>query len=114
MSEVDWRGRVGSLLERNVKDNYRQYIDEFLLNLEKLYQKWSRADKELMEKYAYNITILSSNSDKPNVVRAKTNAFYAYLVYKGYITAYKAMREKLVAGGESLYTWLRMYRALSL
>ncbi len=43
------------------------------------------------------------------------NAFYAYLVHRGgYITAYKAMREKLVAGGESLYTWLRMYRALSL
>jgi len=38
--------------------------------------------------------------------------FEAYLVYKGYVTAYRLMRDKYVAGGESLYTWLRMYRKI--
>jgi len=40
------------------------------------------------------------------------NSYYAYLVYKGYVTAYRLMRDKYVAGGESLYTWLRMYRKI--
>ncbi|WP_243678259.1 hypothetical protein [Vulcanisaeta distributa] len=46
--------------------------------------------------------------------RAKLNAFYAFLVFRGgYATAYRVLRDRLVAGGgESIYTWLRLYREL--
>ncbi|WP_243675662.1 hypothetical protein [Vulcanisaeta distributa] len=46
------------------------------------------------------------------MIKAKLNSYYAYLVYKGYVSAYRLMKDKYVAGGESIYTWLRAYRKI--
>ena len=112
---MDWREHYLSVLRTRVREPFknellfREFID-FLVDLERV---WWHGDPKLREKYAYNFAVLEAVSEKPNVVSAKLNAFYAYLVYKGYVSAYRLMRDKYVAGGESIYTWLRMYRELT-
>lgn len=107
---VDYYRRV---LMEGVREPFRdeKLINEFLEFLGKLFDRWWHGDPSLRGKYAYNVAILRANSKNNIVIRAKLNAYYAYLVHMGYVTAYMLMRDKYVAGGESLYTWLRMYRA---
>lgn len=109
-SERDWREQVLEVLKKNIKSPYDQWISEFIDFLDKLYVKWNNAERNVKEKYAYHMALLMADSDRTNVIRAKLNSYYAYLVYKGYASAYKLMKNKVVAGGESIYTWLRMYR----
>jgi hypothetical protein len=40
------------------------------------------------------------------------NMFAAYLVYRGLATQYWLIKNKFVAGGESIATWLRLLRKL--
>ena len=107
----DFLKHVQEVLEQNVKF-MKDKIPEYLDFLVKVIEKWENSSSELKEKYAYNIALLKANSKKTNVVKAKLNSFYAYLVYKGYTSAYRLMKDKIVSGGESIYTWLRMYREL--
>ncbi|MEZ0249012.1 MAG: hypothetical protein ABWJ97_07035 [Thermoproteus sp.] len=45
--------------------------------------------------------------------RVLVNMFAAWLVEKGAVSQYFLIRNKLVAGGESIATWLRALRALN-
>ncbi len=109
---VIWLDLVREVLKKNVKPPFDKYIDEFVDFLDRLYVVWNNSDRPLKEKYAYHMAILQANSTKVNVVRARLNAFYAYLVFRGYVSAYRLLKDRVVAGGESLYTWLRLYREL--
>ena len=110
--KIDWKDKFKDVLKKNVKSPYDIHIEEFMKFIDELYEKWWNADIKLRGKYAYNMNLLMALSDKTNVIKAKLNAYYAYLVYRGYTSAYKLMKNKVVAGGESIYTWLRMYREL--
>lgn len=105
---------VAEVLRGNVKAPYDAYIDEFIDQLVVMVEKLNNSDMEVRNKFRYGISILTSPSNKPNIIRAKINAYYAYLVYRGYVSAYSVLKNKLVAGGESLYTWIRMYRSLNI
>jgi len=107
-----WKNELRDVLLERVKDPYKDKINEYIEFLDTLYDRWWNGDVKTREYYAYHMALLMAKSDKPNVIRAKLNSYYAYLVYKGYVTAYRLMRDKYVAGGESLYTWLRMYRKI--
>jgi len=107
-----WKTVLSEILDANVKDNFKKHISEFIEFVERLYNVWWNGDPEVRNYYAYHMALLMADSKKTNVVKAKTNSFYAYLVYKGYVSAYRLMKDKYVAGGESIYTWLRMYRKL--
>ncbi len=108
----DWKVNVEDTLKKSVKSPYDQYVQEFMKFLEDLDEKWWSSDESTRNKFAYHMALLKADSNKTNVVRAKINSYYAYLVYKGYVSAYKLMKNKVVAGGESIYTWLRMYREI--
>ena len=110
--ERDWKEILRDVLEKNVKDPFKGYIGEYLEFIDRLYNVWWNSDPKLKGDYAYHMALLTANSNKTNVIKAKINSFYAYLVYKGYVSAYRLMKDKYVAGGESIYTWLRMYRRL--
>lgn len=112
--EDSTRESLERVLRSFVKQPYDAYIEEFISQLPKIVEKLNNSDSETRNKFRYNISILTSPSSKPNILRAKVNAYYAYLVYRGYYTAYSMIKNKLVAGGESLYTWIRMYRSLGL
>jgi hypothetical protein len=45
-------------------------------------------------------------------VKILVNMFAAYLVHRGLATQYWLIKNKLVAGGESIATWLRLLRKL--
>ena len=106
---MSWKEEYRRLLEERVKD-YGDWIREYLDFLDRLVNAWWNGPVDAREKYAYHFALLQAVPRKENVIRAKLNAYYAYLVYKGYVTAYRLMKFKYVAGGESIYTWLRMYR----
>ncbi len=110
--ERDWKEDLRGVLMKYVREQFRDKIDEYLKFLDELYERWWNSDEDTRSYYAYHMALLMAKSEKPNVIRAKLNAFYAYLVYKGYVSAYRLMKEKYVAGGESIYTWLRMYRKI--
>jgi len=97
------------VLTKVVHEDYKSRIDEFLDFADRLVSEWWSGRHNVREKYAYAMNILIAKSTKNNVVNAKKNAYYAYWVYKGYESAYSFMKRKLVAGGESLYTWIRLY-----
>lgn len=105
---------VRSILKAHIKPPYDIYIDEFVNALKGIEDRLNNSDAEVRNRYRYNLSLLMSKSSKPNIIRAKVNAYYAYLVYRGYVTAYSILKGKLVAGGESLYTWIRMYRSLGI
>jgi len=108
-------GRVVlDVLRGSVKAPYDSYISEFIDQLAVMMEKLNNSDAETRNKFRYGLSILTSPSNKPNIIRAKINAYYAYLVYRGYVSAYSVLKSKLVAGGESLYTWIRMYRSLNI
>ncbi len=107
-----WKDKIADVLRRNVKSPYDQHISEYIEFLERLYRVWSSSSESIKRKYRYHMSLLAADSSKENIVRAKLNSFYAYLVYRGHVSAYRLMRSKLVAGGESVYTWLRMYREI--
>jgi len=109
---VFWLDLIREILKKHVREPFDRYIDEFIEFLDRLYVTWNNSDRGLKEKYAYHMALLQANSTKINVVRARVNAFYAYLVFKGYVSAYRLLKDKVVAGGESIYTWLRLYREL--
>ena len=91
----------------------RLYLIDFISFLERLLEKWRQSKPYLREKYAYNIALLTSKKARGNTLRARYNAFIAYLVHRKVITSYEAIYVyRLVPGGESIYTWLRMYRDL--
>ncbi len=92
-----------------------ELLSEFIIKfLPHLYTCWWEADPDTKAKYAYNMTVLFTISNNQSFRVGKYNAFIAYCIYRGYTTAYMAMKFRLVSGGESVYTWLRMYRALRL
>ncbi|KUO80686.1 MAG: hypothetical protein RXN89_04105 [Vulcanisaeta sp.] len=105
-----WKDELRDVLTKYVRDPFKDRIDEYLGFLDTLYDKWWNGDVKTREYYAYHMALLMAKSDKPNVIKAKLNSYYAYLVYRGYVSAYRLMKDKYVAGGESIYTWLRMYR----
>ncbi len=105
-----WKDELKDVLTKYVKDPFKDKIDEYLSFLDPLVDKWWNGDVKTREYYAYHMALLKARSDKNNVIRAKLNSYYAYLVYRGYVSAYRLMRDKYVAGAESLYSWLRMYR----
>ncbi len=108
--EIKWdREFMRDVLSKVVHEDYRSRIDEFLDFVDALVNKWWNSRLDIREKYAYAMNVLLAKSTKNNVINAKKNAYYAYLVYKGYWSAYWFMRRRLVAGGESLYTWIRLY-----
>ncbi len=109
-NEKDWKEYIREILTKNVKQPYDSHIDEFIGFLDKLVSAWDSSNTSKKEKYAYHIALLQATSNRTNVIRAKLNAYYAYLVYKKYTSAYRLMKSKVVAGGESIYTWLRLYR----
>jgi hypothetical protein len=45
-------------------------------------------------------------------VKILVNMFAAYLVYRGLATQYWLIKNKFVAGGESIATWLRLLKKL--
>ena len=108
-----WVDYYRSVLMENVREPFRdeELINEFLEFLGQLFDRWRRGEQKLKEKYAYNVALLRASSKNDLVIRAKLNAYYAYLVHMGYTTAYTLMKGRYVAGAESLYTWIRMYRA---
>ncbi|NPA22939.1 MAG: hypothetical protein GXO23_01385 [Crenarchaeota archaeon] len=108
--EKNWREHFKEILIKNVRQPYDSHIDEFINFLDKLIRTWDMSDENVKSRYAYHITLLQALSNRTNVIRAKLNAYYAYLVFRKHASAYKLMKSKVVAGGESLYTWLRMYR----
>ncbi len=108
----NWEENIRELLKSSIKYPYDNYLDEFIHFLEKLCEIWQKCPQEVKERYAYHLALLQADSNKLNVVRAKINAYYAYLVFRGYTTVYKLIKNKFVAGGESVYTWLRLYRDL--
>jgi hypothetical protein len=109
---VAYKDRLREVLLNNVREPFKGKIDEYLEFLDNLFDRWWNGDEEVREKYAYHVAILTANSDKHLVVRAKLNSYYAYLAYRGYASVYRLVRGKYVAGAESLYSWLRMYRAV--
>ncbi len=109
-AEKDWKEYIREILQKNVKQPYDSHIDEFINFLEKLVNAWDSSSTNKKERYAYHIALLQATSNRTNVIRAKLNAYYAYLVFKKYTSAYRLMKSKVVAGGESIYTWLRLYR----
>jgi len=62
--------------------------------------------------FALAINILVTDSKESNAVWAKLNSYYAYLVHIGYASPYRLIRGHCVAGAESIYTWVRIYRVL--
>jgi hypothetical protein len=112
MQAIEWKSALKDVLEKNIREEYRDKINEYIDFLSMLIDKWWYGDENKREKYAYHFALLLAVSDRFNTVRAKINSFYAYLVYRGYVSAYRLMKDKCVAGGESIYTWLRMYRDL--
>lgn len=110
---MNWKEHYLGILQKHVREPYNDpnTFLEFIDYLEKLEAAWWHGDPGMREKYAYNFAVLFALSEKNNVVKAKVNAYYAYLVFRGYTSAYRLMKDKYVAGGESIYTWLRMYRA---
>jgi hypothetical protein len=107
-----WKDELKSVLEKHVRDPFKDKINEYLGFLDPLMDRWWNGDAKTREYYAYHMALLKASSDKTNVIRAKLNSYYAYLVYRGYVSAYRLMKDKYVAGGESIYTWLRMYRQI--
>jgi len=107
-----WKDELKDVLTKYVKDPFKDKIDEYLEFLDPLMDRWWNGDVKTREYYAYHMALLKARSDKNNVIKAKLNSYYAYLVYRGYVSAYRLMRDKYVAGGESIYTWLRMYRKI--
>jgi len=107
-----WKDELKDVLTKNVRDPFKDKIDEYLSFLDPLMSKLWNGDVKTREYYAYHMALLKARSDKNNVIKAKLNSYYAYLVYRGYVSAYRLMRDKYVAGGESIYTWLRMYRKI--
>lgn len=108
----DWKSNIKQILKENITKPYEVHIENFLNFLERLYKAWEQSPQEVKEKYAYHIALLKAVSNKLNVIRAKINAYYAYLVYRGYVTVYKLVKDRIIAGCESVYTWLRLYRDL--
>jgi hypothetical protein len=109
----EYEKAVLEVLRGSVKAPYDAYISEFIDQLMVMVEKLNNSDVETRNKFRYGLSILTSPNSKPNIIRAKINAYYAYLVYRGYTSAYNILKNKLVAGGESLYTWIRMYRSLN-
>ena len=107
--------KVKEILMRHVDEKYRQeyLIDEYLKFLREVINRWEKSPKEIKDRYAYNVAILLADSIKSNVVRAKVNSYYAYLVFRGFAKVGKLVKiDKVVPGVESIYTWLRMYRLI--
>jgi len=129
MSEVEWlkididettsmyfpKTEVETLWKKYVNPKgieFEQFVNELKNFFKELHEKWDKAPKEVKNRYAFNITYLCTKSDKKNVCRAKRNAVCAFIVFKGYTSVYNMIKKNEVAGAESIYTWIRMYRKI--
>jgi hypothetical protein len=99
-----WEDVVKEVLEKKVDEAFRDKIDEFIEFLWDLLMNLAK-DRS---KYAYHMWLLITSSDSLEAIGAKVNAFYAFLVYKGYVPPYKLQKEKYLRG--NTYTWIRLYR----
>ncbi|GAB6947463.1 hypothetical protein JCM16161A_15930 [Vulcanisaeta sp. JCM 16161] len=108
----DWETRYREYLRSMVPSDYLGFIDEFMSFISELVAGWNREEGEVRVRHAHTLRMLLSDFGSDAGDRAKLNAFYAFLVFRGYTTAYRVLRDRLVAGGESIYTWLRLYREL--
>lgn len=88
------------------------FLNELTNFFKLLYEKWWNSEPSIRSRYALNISYLCAKSTKDYVYKAKKNAICAYCVLKRYISAYTFVKNKVVAGAESIYTWMRMYKAL--
>ena len=108
----DWETRFRDFLRSRVPEQYWGRIDEFMGFISELVARLNTESGEVRVRHARSLNVLLSEFDDSVGDRAKLNAFYAFLVFKGYASAYSLLKSGLVAGGESIYTWLRLYRDL--
>ena len=110
MLVVDFRGVEEAVLS-NVPGEYQAWLGEFEEFLSLLVRRLfiSGLNGTAGRGDLYRLGLLLHGESK-EAVRARVNAYYAFLVHRGYITVTEALRH--VAGAESLYTWLRFYRRL--
>ena len=106
----DWESRFRDFLRSRVPEQYWGRIDEFMGFISELVARLNNEGGGV--RYARSLNVLLRDFDGGVGDRAKLNAFYAFLVFKGYASAYAMLRSGFVAGGESIYTWLRLYRDL--
>jgi len=93
---------------------FEDFLNELKAFFKKLYEKWRNAKVEIRERFALAFAYLTTKSSKFYVLHAKRNAIAAYLVYNGYDTAYSLIKQGFVAGAESIYTWIRIYKTLQM
>ena len=108
----DWESRFRDFLRSRVPEQYWDRIGEFMGFISELVAKLDGEGGVARVRYARSLNVLLRDFDGGVSDRAKLNAFYAFLVFRGYASAYAILRSGLVAGGESIYTWLRLYRDL--
>lgn len=110
------RGEVHQLWEKYVSKRgvlFENFVNEEVTPFfTEIYRRWTMLNINERSRYAIHIAYLCTDSTRPNVVKAKKNAFCAFLVYRGYVSAYRLIKERVVAGAESVYTWLRLYEQL--
>lgn len=84
---------------------FKEYLPQF--------KKWFEKEglKLLEKKYSKNkIPNVGYGQMIRNGYRIVANMFAAWLVYNGITTTYFLIKNGLVSGGESIYTWLRELR----
>jgi len=100
------------IIQQHVNPEYHKWLDEYIMYILDLYYIWENAPGPVKQKYAFHFALLRAYSPKPNVIKAKVNSYYGFLAHKKYVPATRIVKQKLVAGSESIYTWIRMYREL--
>ena len=96
--------RIEETVRGKVPVEYQAWLGEF----EKFLRRLWREVRDRSGRFRLGLII---NGDTEVAERARLNAYIAYLVHMGYINTTEALRH--VAGGESLYTWLRFYRQVN-
>ena len=101
---------------KNVLLDYAKFklaIPEFIEFVKKILDKFENANPEIKKKYATRIMYLITDGSDIISTKAKLNAYYAFLVFRGYVSAYRLVKEDVVPGYGSIYEWLKMYRELT-
>jgi len=95
--------RLRDELLRFVDEPLRAWVDEYLAFLDGFIRCLDPRHREL----------LLCDSDEPHVVRARVNSYYAYLIHRGYVTAYELLKNGHIRGYGAVYKWLRVFRNAS-
>jgi hypothetical protein len=95
--------RLRDELLRFVDEPLRAWVDEYLVFLDGFIRCLDSRHREL----------LLCDSDEPGVVRARVNSYYAYLIHRGYVTAYELLKNGHIRGYGAVYKWLRVFRNAS-